>query len=266
MTTTSHLLPELRAIARRAGAAILEIYRKDFAVLTKDDKSPVTEADVAAEAVILEGLRKLTPDIPVIAEEEVAAGRMPAHNGRFWLVDPLDGTKEFIKKNGQFTVNIGLVENGKPIAGVLYVPVLEKLYSAADGAATMSIAEGAPQPIHCRKPDSAGLIVLASASHRDAESFDKFIARFTVAEIKRSGSALKYGLLAEGAADIYPRFGRTMEWDTAAGHAILNAAGGCLTLVDGTPLTYGKPGFDNPAVLAWGTAQPYLDGRVPVQG
>ncbi len=265
MTAYAHLLPELRAIARRAGAAILEVYRQDFAVITKDDKSPVTEADVAAERVILAGLGKLTPEIPVIAEEEVAAGRVPAHGGRFWLVDPLDGTKEFIKKNGQFTVNIGLVENGTPVAGVLYVPALEKLYAAADGAATLAVAGGAPEPIRCRKPESAGLIVLASASHRDAGPFDTFIARFAVAEIKRAGSALKYGLLAEGAADIYPRFGRTMEWDTAAGHAILNAAGGCLTLVDGTPLTYGKPGFDNPAVLAWGTPQPYLDGRVPAQ-
>ncbi|HEY1723221.1 MAG TPA: 3'(2'),5'-bisphosphate nucleotidase CysQ [Magnetospirillaceae bacterium] len=266
MPSYAALLPELRAIARAAGAATLEVYRKDFTVLSKDDNSPVTEADVASERVILDGLRKLTPDIPVIAEEEVAAGRTPVHQGRFWLVDPLDGTKEFIKKNGQFTVNIGLVENGVPVAGALYVPVTDRLYAAADGQATLSVENGAPHPIKCRKPVSSGLVVLASASHRDAEPFDKFIARFPVAEIKRAGSALKYAILAEGEADIYPRFGRTMEWDTAAGHAILNAAGGCLTLVDGTPLTYGKPGYDNPAVLAWGTPQPYLDGRVPAQG
>jgi 3'(2'), 5'-bisphosphate nucleotidase len=263
MTCYSSLLPELRAIARAAGAAILEVYRKDFAVTAKDDNSPVTEADVAAERVILAGLRALTPDIPVIAEEEAAAGRVPAHRERFWLVDPLDGTKEFIKKNGQFTVNIGLIENGAPVAGVLSVPVTERIYAAADGAATLTIGEGEPRPIHCRRPSPAGLVVLASASHRDAAAFDQFIARFPVAEIKRAGSALKYAILAEGEADLYPRFGRTMEWDTAAGHAILNAAGGCLTRVDGTPLTYGKPGFDNPAVLAWGTPAPYLDGRVP---
>lgn len=265
MTSYAPLLPELRSIARAAGAAILEVYAKDFAVLSKSDQSPVTEADVAAERIILAGLHKLTPEIPVIAEEEVAAGRTPSHSGRFWLVDPLDGTKEFIKKNGQFTVNIGLIENGAPVAGALFAPVPDRMYAGADGQATLSVQSGAPQPITCRHPASSGLVVLASASHRDDEPFEKFIAKFPVGEIKRAGSAYKYAILAEGAADLYPRFGRTMEWDTAAGHAIVNAAGGCVTLADGSPLTYGKPGYDNPAVLAWGTPRPYLDGRVPAQ-
>ncbi len=263
MTATIALLPELKAIARAAGAAIMEVYRSDFAVTAKDDKSPVTEADVRSERIILDGLARLTPDIPVIAEEEAAAGRTPAHRERFWLVDPLDGTKEFVKRNGQFTVNIGLIENRRPVAGILFAPAIDRLYAAAEGRATLEVEGAAPRPIHCRRPVPSSLVVLASASHRDAEAFDAYIARFTVAEIRRSGSALKYGVLAEGEADLYPRFGRTMEWDTAAGHAILEAAGGCLTLPDGSPLDYGKPGYDNPAAVAWSTPRPYPDGRVP---
>ncbi len=259
------LLPELRAIARRAGAAILDVYAHDFAVTAKDDKSPVTEADVRSERIILDGLAALTPDIPVIAEEETAAGRVPSHRERFWLVDPLDGTKEFVKRNGQFTVNIGLIENGRPALGVLYAPALDKLYAAADGQATLEEGGGL-RPIRCRRPSPAGLVVLGSASHRDSGTFEQFVARFPVAEIRRSGSALKYGLLAEGDADLYPRFGRMMEWDTAAGHAILDAAGGCLTLPDGAPLAYGKPGFVNPPVVAWGTPRPFPDGHVPADG
>ena len=256
------LLPELRAIARRAGAAIIDVYHHDFAVTAKDDKSPVTEADLRSERIILDGLRALTPAIPVIAEEETAAGRVPPHRESFWLVDPLDGTKEFVKRNGQFTVNIGLIEGGRPVMGVLYAPVADKLYLAADGQATLE-GGGMVRSLRCRKPSREGLVILASASHRDADQFDHYITRFPVAEIRRSGSALKYGILAEGEADLYPRFGRMMEWDTAAGHAILDAAGGCLTLPDGSPLAYGKPGFVNPPVVAWGTPRPFIDGCVP---
>jgi len=265
MSDRSPLLPELRALARRAGAAILEVYRSDFAVTAKDDKSPLTEADLRSQRIILEGLRALTPDIPAIAEEEEAAGKSPAQRGRFWLVDPLDGTKEFVKKNGQFTVNIALIEGGRPVLGVLYAPVPDLLFAAADGRATLERKGAVARPIACRTPSPKGLVVLASSSHRDAEAFDRFVARFPVAEIRRSGSALKYGMLAAGEADLYPRFGRTMEWDTAAGHAILDAAGGCLTLPDGAPLAYGKPGYANPPVVAWGSGRPYPDGRVPTQ-
>jgi 3'(2'), 5'-bisphosphate nucleotidase len=263
MTDIVALLPELRALARRAGVAILEVYHGDFAVTAKADASPVTEADIRSERIILDGLRRLTPDIPAIAEEEEAAGTAPRHREKFWLVDPLDGTREFVKRNGQFTVNIGLIESGRPVAGILYAPALELLYAAAGGKATLEEAGEPPRPILGRTPHADGLVVLASASHRDAEPFDKFLEHFRVAEIRRSGSALKYGMLAAGEADLYPRFGRTMEWDTAAGHAILDAAGGCLTLPDGAPLTYGKPGYFNPAVVAWGTRQPYLHGKVP---
>jgi 3'(2'), 5'-bisphosphate nucleotidase len=256
------LLPELRAIARRAGSAILEVYKNDFAVTVKDDKSPVTEADIRSERIILEGLAALTPDIPVIAEEETSSGRVPPHRERFWLVDPLDGTKEFVKRNGQFTVNIGLIDRGRPVVGALLAPATDRLYMAADGRAWLEEG-GMTRPIRCRRPPAEGLIVLGSASHRDSGQFDQFLSRFPVAEIRRWGSALKYGILAEGEADLYPRFGRMMEWDTAAGHAILDAAGGCLTLPDGSPLAYGKSGFANPPVVAWGAPKPFPDGRVP---
>jgi len=265
MTDIPKLMPELRALARRAGVAILEVYHGDFAVTRKDDSSPVTEADLRSERIIVEGLRRLTPDIPVISEEEASAGITPEQHGRFWLVDPLDGTREFVKRNGQFTVNIGLIDAGRPTAGILYAPVLDRLYAAAGGKATLEEAGEPPRAIACRKPPEGGLVVLASASHRDAELFDKFIERFAVAEIRHSGSALKYGILAAGEADLYPRFGRTMEWDTAAGHAIIDAAGGCITLPDGTPLEYGKPDYANPTHVAWSTPRPYLDGKPPAQ-
>jgi 3'(2'), 5'-bisphosphate nucleotidase len=265
MTDVAKLLPELRALARRAGVAILEVYHGEFAVTAKADASPVTEADLRSERVITEGLRRLTPDIPVIAEEAESAGHSPEQHGRFWLVDPLDGTREFVKKNGQFTVNIGLIEGGRPVAGLLYAPALDLLYAAAGGKATLEEAGEPPRAIACRAPSAQGLVVLASASHRDAEPFDKYLERFTVAEIRRSGSALKYGIIAAGEADLYPRFGRTMEWDTAAGHAIIEAAGGCLTLPDGGPLLYGKAGYANPPHVAWGTRQPYLDGKIPAR-
>ena len=263
MSDYTSLLPELRALARRAGVAILEVYHGDFAVTRKDDSSPVTEADLRSERIIVDGLRALTPDIPAIAEEEAAAGTAPPHREKFWLVDPLDGTREFVKRNGQFTVNIGLIENGKPVAGILYAPAIDRMYAAAGGKAWLEVHGEAAKPILCRKPPTEGLVVLASASHRADEPFDKFLEAFTVAEIRRSGSALKYGILAEGEADLYPRFGRTMEWDTAAGHAILDAAGGCITLPDGSPLAYGKPGYANPSVVAWATPRPYLDGKIP---
>ena len=259
MTDLVSLLPPLRQLARRAGAAIMDVYHSDFAVTAKDDASPVTEADLRAEAIILEGLRELTPDIPVVSEEAAAAGaRFDVSGGRFWLVDPLDGTKEFVKRNGEFTVNIGLIENGQAIAGVLFAPVLDRLFAAIPGQADVEDLGAAPRPIACRPVPAAGMTVLSSRSHRDPTTFDAFMARFKVAETRHSGSSLKFALVAAGEADIYPRFGRTMEWDTAAGHAILNAAGGCLTLPDGSPLLYGKPGFENPSVVAWGAQRAQL--------
>lgn len=253
------LLPAVKTMARDAGGAILEIYRSDFAVERKDDNSPVTEADLRAEAIILRGLRQLTPDIPVVSEEAMAAGAQVDVSGRrFWLVDPLDGTKEFVKRNGEFTVNIGLIWDGIPCLGVLFAPVIDRLFSGSPNGATLEEKGTAPRSICCRPTPSQGLTVLSSRSHRNPELFDNFIAPFHVVEILHSGSSLKFARIAAGEADLYPRFGPTMEWDTAAGHAILIAAGGCLSLPDGRPLTYGKQGFTNPSVVAWGTSVPVI--------
>lgn len=247
------LLPELAALARKAGAAILDIYRSDFAVRRKEDASPVTEADLRSERIILDGLSRLAPDVPAVSEEATAAGsRADLSRGRFWLIDPLDGTKEFVKRNGEFTVNIGLIDKGMPIAGILYAPVPDRLFLAAGGKAWVEEGEDRRRPIACRTPPAEGLRVLSSRSHRDPARFDAFVADFPVAEIAHGGSSLKFAQVAAGEADLYPRFGPTMEWDTAAGHAILNAAGGRLTLPDGSPLLYGKPGFLNPPVVARG--------------
>jgi len=258
VTDYAALLPGLRALAREAGAAILEIYAQPFEVKSKDDSSPVTAADIKAEAIILAGLAKLTPDIPVVSEEAASAGQsFDVSGGRFWLVDPLDGTKEFVARNGEFTVNIGLIENGVPVAGVLFAPVPDRMFLAAPGIATVEDRGSAPRPIRVRTVPEAGMLVLSSRSHRDPSSFDDYMKHFPVADIRRSGSSLKFALVAAGEADIYPRFGRTMEWDTAAGHAVLIAAGGCMSLPDGSPLLYGKAGFENPPVVAWGSKDPH---------
>ncbi len=262
MTDFTALLPPLRRLAREAGAAVLEVYRSDFAVEAKADASPVTEADLRSEQVILAGLERLTPDIPVVSEEAAAAGKVvDLAGGRFWLVDPLDGTKEFVKRNGEFTVNMGLIVDGKPLVGVIFAPVPDRLFAACPGLVTAEDGGAPPRPIACRKPPAGGLVVLSSRSHRDPGRFDSFIGDFPVAEIRHSGSSLKFALIAAGEGDLYPRFGRTMEWDTAAGHAILRAAGGDITLADGSPLTYGKPGFENPPIVAWGTPTPLESAR-----
>ncbi|MBO6826590.1 MAG: 3'(2'),5'-bisphosphate nucleotidase CysQ [Sneathiella sp.] len=239
-------------ISREAGDKILEIYNRDFDVDTKSDESPVTEADVAAEQIILKGLEEITPDIPVLAEESVAAGRVPdLSGGIFWLVDPLDGTKEFIHKRGEFTVNIALVENGKPTMGVIHVPAKGATYWAeGPGKAFIDDDQGARE-ISTRIAPEEGLTVVASRSHRTPET-DDYIAQFKVADLVSAGSSLKLCLVAEGKADLYPRLGRTMEWDIGAGQAILEAAGGIVEKLDGTPLTYGKAGHDNPYFVAKG--------------
>ncbi len=232
----------------------MAVYRTDFDSERKDDGSPVTEADTAAEAAIVPGLRDLTPDIPVISEEEFSAGESPEKIGnRFWLVDPLDGTREFLKRNDEFTVNIGLVENDVPVFGVLYAPALDLMYAAAGtGSATLIEGGGEERPISCRIPPDDGIDVLVSRSHSIGGKVDQYLEDETVRERIGQGSALKFGRLAEGVADIYPRFGPTCEWDTAAGHAIVLAAGGSLTCIDGTPFHYGKKDFLNPGFVAFG--------------
>ncbi|HIJ62446.1 MAG TPA: 3'(2'),5'-bisphosphate nucleotidase CysQ [Rhodospirillaceae bacterium] len=253
MTDYDDLLTPLGRLARQAGDAILEVYAADFRVTAKSDSSPVTEADLRAEGIILAGLARLTPEIPVISEEAAAAGSLPELSGsRFWLVDPLDGTKEFVKRNGEFTVNIALVEDGRPVLGVLLAPVLSRLFCGRPGRATQADGTSPAHPIQCRDAPKGGLVVLSSRSHRDPDRFAEFTGRFPVAEVRQSGSSLKFALIATGEADLYPRFGPTCEWDTAAGQAILEAAGGRVTDAEGNRLDYGKPGFANPSFIAWG--------------
>jgi 3'(2'), 5'-bisphosphate nucleotidase len=249
----SPLLPALEELARQAGAAILEVYHSDFAVHTKGDESPVTAADQRAEAIILPGLAALTPGIPVVAEEEAAAGRIPeVGDGPFWLVDPLDGTKEFIKRNGEFTVNIGLIRDGMPALGVVLAPATNLLWSGTGQSAFRVDAMGVRSRIACRALPDSGAVVLTSRSHRNPEALTAWMAQFPSASLDFAGSSLKFCRVAEGSADLYPRFGPTSEWDTAAASAVLLAAGGSVTTFDGAPLAYAKPKFRNPDFIARG--------------
>ncbi len=246
-------------LAQAAGREIMRIYASDFAVATKADLSPVTEADALAEKVILAGLARHWPEIPVLAEESAAAGHLPILGDEFFLVDPLDGTKEFLSRNGEFTVNIARIHHGKAIAGVVYAPAIQQIYwgQAGIGAASggLSIEEVLEnvvwQSISVRNAPADGLTVVASRSHMDAATSD-YLATRSVKSLSSAGSSLKFCLIAAGKADLYPRFGRTMEWDTAAGQAVLEAAGGKVLNLDQSPLTYGKSGrgFDNPAFIA----------------
>ena len=248
----SELLEQLLPVARAAGQAILDIYATDFKVRGKSDASPVTEADERAEAVILPELAKLTPTIPVVSEEEASAGRIPAVANCFWLVDPLDGTKEFINRNGEFTVNIALIENGRPVLGVVLAPAIDRLFGGAEGVGAFVEENRQRRTIVCRAVPAAGLTVVASRSHGDADALDKFLTGKKVASQTSAGSSLKLCLVAAGEADVYPRLGRTMEWDIAAGDAVLRAAGGMVKTLTGVPLTYGKLDFANPHFAAWG--------------
>ena len=245
-------------LALAAAREIMRIYAGDLGVRDKADKSPVTDADQAAEAIIVAGLRKLTPDTPVVAEEEMAAGRVPALDAiragaPFWLVDPLDGTKEFIKRNGEFTVNIALIEGGRPTLGIVLAPASETLWrGAADWAPTRAstVAPSRRSP-RVPNPTTASPAAPAAATPSTATSISGSAAKaITVAERVQVGSSLKFCLIAEGKADIYPRFGPTNEWDTAAGQGVLEAAGGEVVTTDGEPLLYGKPRFSNPHFIA----------------
>ena len=255
------LLAVLRLIAERAGKEILAYYVEggEIEVRHKADASPVTEADQAAEDFILPALKTLTPEIPVVSEEASAAGHQPdVSGGRFWLVDPLDGTKEFISRNGEFTVNIGLIEDGRPVAGVVHAPALAMTWAGASdgrgpGAASFSETDHPPMAIAARTIPGDGATIIASRRHGSGPELDSFLAGYTVKDRVTAGSSIKFCLVASGKADLYPRFGRTMEWDTAAGHAVLLAAGGKVVVAqDRTPLAYGKPGFENPHFIAMG--------------
>ena len=251
------LTVEMRRLALAAGARIMEFYEGPaFAVRAKLDASPVSEADEAADALISDGLRAAFPDIPLVTEEQADTH---ATTGRsFLIVDPLDGTKEFVQRRGDFTVNIAYVEDGVPLRGVVYAPAQGRLfYTMPSGRAVEEVAPfgetaGVTRPIGVNAtPDNRALMVVASKSHRD-QATDDYIGRYGVRDMTSAGSSLKFCLVATGEADLYPRLGRTMEWDTAAGDAVLRGAGGeVVRFDDHTALTYGKPGFANPFFIAY---------------
>ncbi|MEO0667677.1 MAG: 3'(2'),5'-bisphosphate nucleotidase CysQ [Pseudomonadota bacterium] len=253
----AQLIPLIRRLAIEAGNRIMEIYEgDDFDVKVKSDASPVTEADEAADALISAGLRAAFPDVMLVTEEQAATH--DSSGDTFLIVDPLDGTKEFIHRRGDFTVNIALVEGGVPTRGVVYAPAKGRMFlTLADG---QSVEETGPfdmdrmgpvRPMHVAESDNAGLMVVASKSHRD-QATDDYINQYAVKDMKSAGSSLKFCLVAAGEADLYPRLGRTMEWDTAAGHAVLSGAGGAVVRFDDlTPLAYGKDGYANPFFIAY---------------
>lgn len=263
MALTGEILAE---IALKAGALIMDVYASDFDVTRKDDASPVTEADEKAEALILKALVKADPDLDILAEEAVSAGIIPEIGMRFALVDPLDGTKEFINRRGEFTVNIAIIEHGRPIMGVVYAPALERLF-VADSVSSAWHATAVPggevplvserNTLRIRPAPAVGITGIASKSHRTPET-DAFLEKHNVHELVSAGSSLKFCLIAAGEADLYPRMGRTMEWDTAAGQAVVEAAGGRVLQEDGKPLLYGKTerGYDNPHFIVYGDVQP----------
>ncbi len=238
--TSDRMLHEIISIALGAGDIIKDIYGGPGEVKTKDDSSPVTQADEAAEKYILAALAELTPDIPVVAEEQAAAGTMPdISRGVFWLVDPLDGTKEFISRNGEFTVNIALVMNGNPVLGVVHAPAIGRTFYGAEDEGAFCFEGDEARVITARPPPIDGVVV-TSRSHGAGEELDAFLGNLNVASTSPAGSSLKFCLVAAGEADVYPRFGRTMEWDTAAGY----------------PLLYGKEGVENPHLIAYGAPSP----------
>lgn len=251
------LVTAMRRLALEAGDLILRVYSgPDFEVRAKGDSSPVTEADEAADAVISAGLRASFPGLPLITEEQADSHALTART--FLIVDPLDGTKEFVQRRGDFTVNIAYVQDGVPTHGVVYAPAKGRLfYTLADGSAVEETGDfekdspGPRTPLRVSSPDNAALMVVASKSHRD-QATDDYIGRYAVRDMTSAGSSLKFCLVATGEADLYPRLGRTMEWDTAAGDAVLRGAGGMVVRFDDhKPLDYGKPGWDNPFFIAF---------------
>jgi 3'(2'), 5'-bisphosphate nucleotidase len=243
-------------LAVKAGAEIRTIRDRGFRVDRKADDSVVTEADRAAEAIILAGLRSALPGCTVVAEEEIAGGTVVAATREFWLVDPLDGTREFTGGGDDFAVNIGLVRDGRPVLGVVGVPATREIFSGVVGVGAWRLKDGQVTPIAARLPPAEGLTVVASRHHGDQVRLDAFLAGRTVVRVVNFGSSLKFCRLAAGEADLYPRFGRTMEWDTCAPHAVLEAAGGSVETLDGLPLRYGKDGWDNPHFVCWGARPP----------
>ena len=251
------LVTVMRQLSLEAGDKIMEVYNSpDFEIKTKSDESPVTEADEAADAIIAAGLRAAFPDVALVTEEQADSHGQAVST--FLIVDPLDGTKEFINRRGDFTVNIAYVLDGSPVRGIVYAPAKERLfYTDAGGNAVEEVGPfdketvGELKPIRVSKPDNEALFVVASKSHRD-QATDDYLAKYKAKDLKSAGSSLKFCLVATGEADLYPRVGRTMEWDTAAGHAVLVGAGGDVVRFDNhQPLRYGKDGFANPFFIAY---------------
>jgi 3'(2'), 5'-bisphosphate nucleotidase len=249
--TPSDRLQTLIRIAQAAGTVVMRHYEAGCDARVKADRSPVTDADEEAEKLILAELAAAFPQVPVVAEEEAAAGHIVKVGSRFFLVDPVDGTKEFVKRGGEFTVNIGEIADGQPVAGVVFAPAIGRLFVGAVGEGAFEISGGVTRAISARAPASDGLVAVSSRSHPDAKT-DALLKTLTIKGHTNAGSSLKFCLVAAGEADIYPRAGQTMEWDTAAGHAVLRAAGGSVTTWDGAPFVYGKPGFYNGPFIARG--------------
>lgn len=249
--TLSPRLQQLVRIAQAAGVVVMRHYEDGATARIKADRSPVTDADEEAEKLILAELSVAFPGVPVVAEEEAAAGRVVDACSHFFLVDPVDGTKEFIRRSGEFTVNIGEVVDGVAVAGVVFAPAIGRLFVGAADEGAFELSGGALRAIAARTPEADGLVAVSSKSHPDAQT-DALLRTLTIKGQVNAGSSLKFCLVAAGEADIYPRAGKTMEWDTAAGHAVLAAAGGRVTDWDGKPFRYGKPGFHNTAFIARG--------------
>jgi len=250
------LLALATRLVEQAADVIMAVRAAGFNVSAKADETPVTIADTRAEALIVAGLRAATPEIPVIAEEEVAAGRITAPGAVYWLVDPLDGTREFAAGRDEFAVNIGLIRNGAPVLGAVASPALGEVHFGMAGLGAFKRSAAGTTPIRARAAPPEGLTVFASRHYADDPALAAALARHKVAKLTNIGSALKFLRIAEGVADFYPRLGRTMEWDTAAPQAVLEAAGGCVLTADGQPLRYGKPKFENPGFDAWGLHKP----------
>lgn len=249
------LLTQVLGIAREAGSAILKVYAQDFEVEIKADHSPVTAADNAANQVILDGLNALQEKIPILSEEGGEDFTGPDAKGRYWLIDPLDGTKEFVKRNDEFTVNIALIEDGKPVLGVVLAPVFNVAYIAAKGVGAFKIDErGQQYPIHVSgKPDEGqNWRVMGSRSHANPH-LERWLKQLGPHETRSMGSSLKFGIIAEGSADVYPRLGPTSLWDTAAAQAVIEQAGGRVVTLEGAPLSYAYPDkILNPSFVVWG--------------
>jgi 3'(2'), 5'-bisphosphate nucleotidase len=247
------LLDVAVAAALAAGEAIMRVYAEPFEVMQKTDETPVTEADLAAERIIVAMLTAAFPEIPIVSEETAPEDGFRPPAARFWCVDPLDGTKEFIARNGEFAVCIALIEDERPVLGVVHGPAIATTYAAYGPGSAIRLKDGGgPEPIHARNPAPEGVVVVHSRTNVNSRRLAEYFQDRSILERMSCGSALKFGVLAAGEADLYPRYGTTMEWDTAAGQAILEAAGGSVVRMEGGPLHYGKHDLKNDGFLAWG--------------